>query len=84
MTVSIEEALVKSNFYEILNTPYIMKYARNKDDTSQFAIQYNKEISKWELSFPLNNDTFNYKTSFDDYKQLTSYAFDRIHEIKKN
>lgn len=84
MTVSIEKALVKSNFYEILNTSYIMKYARHKDATSQFVIQYNKEIRKWELSFPLNNDTFNYKTSFDDYQQLTSYALDRIHEIKKN
>ena len=84
MTVIIEKALVKSNFYEILNTPYIMKYARHNDDTSQFVIQYNKEIRKWELSFPLNNDTFNYKTSFDDYQQLTSYALDRIHEIKKN
>jgi hypothetical protein len=83
MTISIEKALVKSNFYELLNTPNIMKYVRYSDKTSQFIIEFNTDTNKWDISFPLNNDSFNYRTSFNDYKKLSSYALERIREFKK-
>ena len=83
MSVSIEKALIHSNFYEIENTPHMLKYARYNNIISQFIIQYISQTKKWEISFPLNNDNFNYKTSFDNYKKLVPYALERISEFKK-
>jgi len=84
MSISIEKALINSKFYEIENTPHMLKYARYNSVISQFIIQYKSQTKKWEISFPLNNDNFNYRTSFDDYDKLICYALERISEFKKN
>ena len=83
MILGIEKLLIGNNFYEIENSIDTLKYAKYDDLTTQFIIQYYPNDKYWEVSFPLNNCSFNYKTKFTDYFKMTTYSLHRISEMFK-
>lgn len=81
MILGIEKLLIHNNFYEIENSIDTLKYAKYDDLTTQFIIQYFPINKYWEVSFPLTDQPFNYKTKFTDYLKMTTYSLHRISEI---
>lgn len=71
MLLSTEKKIIKNGYYEFTNNEKMICYIKKDAPTDQIFIHKNDNC--YELSYPMKNSSFNYKTSFDDFIKLNNY-----------
>ena len=71
MFLSTEKKIIKKGYYEFFNSDERICYIKKDAPIDQIIIQKNDNC--YELSYPMKNSSFNYKTSFDDFNKLNNY-----------
>ena len=71
MLCETEYHIIKKGFVELINENNYICYAKKNVLIDQIIIR--KENDKYHFSFPMENSTFNYKTTFTDINTLNNY-----------
>ena len=71
MLLSTEKKIIKNGYYEFTNDEHMICYIKKDAPIDQIIIKKNDNC--YELSYPMKNSSFNYKTSFNDFIKLNNY-----------
>ena len=70
MRCSTEYHIIKKGYIELLNEEDFICYGKKNCIIDQITI---KKSDKYYISFPMENSTFNYTTSFNNETDLNNY-----------
>lgn len=83
MIFSCEKEFVKRNYYELSkhirlnnhlpNLKRVFSYCKKYNEMACITLDYDEMVNKWYFSYPMKNQTINYRVTFDSKKELTNY-----------
>lgn len=71
MLLTTEQYIIKNGYYEFSNEEQMICYIKKDAPIDQIIIKNNN--NSYELSYPMKNSSFNYKTSFNNVIELNNY-----------
>ena len=83
MSFSCEKEFVKRNYSELSkhmrlnnhlpNLKRVFSYCKKYNEMACITLDYDEMVNKWYFSYPMKNQTINYRVTFDSKKELTNY-----------
>jgi len=83
MSFSCEKEFIKRNYYELSNPmrlnnhlsslKRVFTYCKKYNEIACITLDYDEMVNKWYFSYPMKNQTINYKVTFDSKEELTNY-----------